>query len=172
MGNNHKTGRIEELLEAIRKFIPGFSGYQEKEYIIDSDILLRHNIAIEMEKFAKVLEGIRENLFLQGKLPAEGNIESAVLRLKMMASSFRDSQYNDHTRTRMEEMPLSGIERLYEYDLSILDHIEGLNTPIEKLESLRDNPREFLVELEYLNSAIDPVEEHRIKREEFLLKTS
>ena len=168
MTDKYDTGRINQLFKAIKKIIPGFSGYHNRDYTIDSDILLRYNIALELEKFSKKLENIRENLFLEGKLPAEGYIESTALRLKMMASSLRDRKYNDKIRVRLEEMSLADIERLYEYDLSILDHIEGLHTSIEKLESLKDAPHEFREELEYLNDSIDPIEKHRGKREEFL----
>ena len=168
MNDKCQPGRIEQLFQVIKRLIPGFQGYHEKENIIDSDILLRYNIALELEKFAGALEVIRGNLFLEGKLPAEGHIESTVLRLKMMASSFRDRKYNDKTREKMEAMPETDIERLYEYDLSILDHTEGLNTPIEALDALRDSPLEFQEELGFLNKAIDPIEEHRKKREEFL----
>ena len=169
MTDKCETGKIEQLFQTIRKLIPGFPGYHEKEHTIDSDILLRYNIALEMEKFAKALEIIRENLFLEGKLPADGYIESTVLRLKMMASSLRDRKYNEKTRIRMEEMSETEIERLYEYDLSILDQTEGLNTPIEKLEELKCSPLEFKEELAFLNKSIDPIEEHRKKREELLL---
>lgn len=170
MTDKHETGSIKQLLDAIKKFIPDFSGYEDKNFIIDSDILLRYNIALELEKFANILEVLRENLFLAGRLPAEGNIESTVLRLKRMASSFRDRKYNDDIRIRMEKLSLSDIERLYEYDLSILDHTEGLNTPIENLESLKDNLHDFNSELAYLNKAIDPIEEHHTKREALLLR--
>jgi len=163
--------RIEHLFQSIKRFIPDFSGYHDKNYIIDSDILLRYNIALELEKFAKALEIIRESIFLSGKLPAGGHIESTVLRLKMMGASFRDRKYNDKTRLRMEEMSSDDIERLYEYDLSILDHIEGLNTPIEKLECLKNDPQSFKEELVYLNNSIDPIEEHRKRREGFLLQS-
>ncbi|MDH3975637.1 MAG: hypothetical protein OEV42_15270 [Deltaproteobacteria bacterium] len=171
MTDKNEPGKIEQLFKAIKNIIPGFSGYQDRNYIIDSDILLRYNIALELEKFAITLEEIRKHLFLEGRLPAEGHIESTALRLKMMASSFRDRKYNDNMRVRMEKMSRTDIERLYEYDLSILDHIEGLNTSIEKLEALKGVPHEFKAELDYLNNTIDPIEEHRIKREEFLLQS-
>lgn len=167
-GFSERMKRIEELLERIITSVPDFRGYHSREYIYDSDRVLRHYLATEMERYRRALELIRERMFLEGRLTSRDRLEETILRMKNLEQRFREESYVKGEPEETRELSALELERLYEFDLAILDHIEGLNTPIDKLEELTDSQELFDAELDFLNEAIDNIEEHLKKRGRFI----
>ena len=154
--------KTDTLLERLKKGLPEFRGYQDKEYIADSDRVLRYDIASVLERLKLELEKVQEILFEAWKLPARGSMEALELRIETLAKRLRASSFE---REEMPELPEEKLETLYEYDLALLDHIEGLWSPIDKLATLKDSPEEIEEEISFLNHALDRLEEQYDKRQ-------
>ncbi len=155
-----------EILERIIKAIPEYLGYNSKEYIADSDRVLRHNLALEMGKRRLALQAVREKMFLRGTLPIPDIVEDSILKMEKLEETFRDSSYEDEYHKKIESFSEDDLERLYDYDIALLDHIEGLNTLIDKLEGQTNSPETFKKELAFLDETLDLLENHFIRREE------
>jgi len=125
--------KIEELIEQIRAILPEYAGYDKKEYMADSDRVLRHNLAREMEKFKRELQAVREKFFLEGKLLTTEGLEDIVLRMERLEGEFGDLKTKTTEDAEVAELSEDDMERLYNYDIALLDLIEALRTPLDKL---------------------------------------
>ena len=164
----HKPGKIEILLERLSEAMPDFSGYHDRGNILDSDRVLRYNLARELERIKLEIEKIREAIFIAGKLPSSGEIEDTALRIEGLSKKFRESSFEATQSEEALELSEEKLETLYEYDLALLDHIEGLKTPLDRLGELKDSPDPFRKELAFFNETLYLIEEHFGKRMAFI----
>ena len=153
--------KTDTLLERLKKGLPEFRGYHDREHIADSDRVLRYDIAAVLDRIKLELEKVQDILFEAWKLPARGRMEGLELRLETLAKRLRASSFES------EEMPALSEERLetlYEYDLALLDHIEALWSPIDRLASVKDSAEGIDREISFLNETLDRLEDQYEKR--------
>ena len=148
--------KTDTLLERIKKGLPGFMGYHDREFIADSDRVLRYDIASVLERIKLELEKVQDLLFEAWRLPARGRMEELELRVETMAKRFKASSFE---RGTIPELSEERLETLYEYDLALLDHIEALWSPIDRLASVKDSAEGIVREISFLNETLDRMEE-------------
>ena len=153
--------KTDTLRERLKKGLPEFRGYHDREYIADSDRVLRYDIASVLERIKLELEKVQDLLFEAWKLPARGRMEELELRLETLAKRFKASSFE---REKMPEMPEERLETLYEYDLALLDHIEALWSPIDRLATMKGSPEGIVREISFLNEVLDRLEDQYEKR--------
>lgn len=153
--------KTETLLERIKKGLPEFRGYHDREYIADSDRVLRYDIASVLDRIKLELEKVQDLLFEAWKLPARGRMEELELRVETLAKRLRASSFEKGT---MPELSEKRLETLYEYDLALLDHIEALWSPIDKLASVKGSAEGIVQQISFLNEALDRLEEQYERR--------
>jgi hypothetical protein len=131
-------GRVEEdrgILKKIQTFIPGFRGYRLREDLRDADRMLRTQLAQKLGLERRGLEecrsllvqsyGSKELDLIGGLINQFKKVEGSVTHAEMGYSGFAaDIQIKE------EEL-----DRLYEYDASMLDHIVAINASIESLKN-------------------------------------
>ena len=156
--------KTDTLLEMLKKILPDFTGYHEREYIADSDRVLRYDIAAVLDRIRLELEKVQDILFEAWKLPARGRMEDLELRLETLAKRLRTSSFEREEMSEMPKMNEERLETLYEYDLALLDHIEALWSPIDELASLKDSAEGIVREISFLNETLDRLEEQYERR--------
>lgn len=153
--------KTETLLERIKKGLPEFRGYHDREYIADSDRVLRYDIASVLDRIKLELEKVQDLLFEAWKLPARGRMEELELRVETLAKRLRASSFE---REEWPELSEERLETLYEYDLALLDHIEALWSPIDRLASVKGSAEGIVRQISFLNEALDRLEEQYERR--------
>jgi hypothetical protein len=130
--------RVEEdqgILKKIQSFIPGFRGYRKREDLRDADKMLRMQLA---EKLGKQRNGLEE---CRGMLVQGGGYKDIDLIGGLISHFKRVEGLVAHAETgysglvadiniREDEM-----NRLYEFDAAMLDHIVAINASIDSLKS-------------------------------------
>lgn len=160
-------GKLEEIIGKIRGRMPEYAGYHSREFIADSDRVLRHNLANEVEKRKIDIERVRDSLLPEEKRYSGSGIDETLRRLNILAEKFRQSGY-ESDKSWPEKMTEEELETVYEYDLALLDQVEKLNTPIERLEKVTGSPDLFREELSLLGESLDILEDHYNRRGEVL----
>lgn len=126
--------RVEEergLLKKIQNLVPGFRGYRRREDLRDADRMLRAQLAQKLGLQRRGLEecrglliqsyGSKELEIIGGLINQFKKVEGAVTHAEMGYSGFVAD-----INIREDEL-----DRLYEYDASMLDHIAAMSTSIE-----------------------------------------
>ncbi len=131
--------RVEEdkgVLKKIQNFIPGFRGYRRKEDLRDADKMLRMQLADKLGLQRRGLEecrgmlmqsyGSKELDLLGGLISQFKRVEGKVEHAEMGYSGFvADIQIKE------EEL-----DRLYEFDAAMIDHIISVSASIDSLKNL------------------------------------
>ena len=130
--------RVEEdqgILKKIQSFIPGFRGYRRREDLRDADKMLRMQLADRLGLQRRGLEecrgmlmqsyGSKELDVIGGLINQFKKVEGVVNHAEMGYSGLvADIQIKE------EEM-----DRLYEFDASMIDHIASIAGSIESLKN-------------------------------------
>jgi hypothetical protein len=130
--------RVEEdkgILKKIQSFVPGFRGYRKREDIRDADKMLRIQIA---EKLGKQRNGLEEcrGLLVQGgafkELDLIGGLISNFKRIEGVVAHAEMGYSGLVADISIKEDEL---DRLYEFDAAMLDHIVAISASIESLKN-------------------------------------
>jgi hypothetical protein len=130
--------RVEEdkgILKKIQSYIPGFRGYRRREDLRDADRMLRMQLAERLGQQRRGLEecrgmliqsyGSKELETIGGLINQFKKVEGVVTHAEMGYSGLvADIQIKE------EEM-----DRLYEFDASMLDNIASISTSIDSLKN-------------------------------------
>jgi len=130
--------RVEEdrgILKKIQTYIPGFRGYRRREDIRDADRMLRAQLSQKLGLGRRGLEecrgmltqsyGSRELDMIGGLINQFKKVEGMVAHAETGYSGFvADIQIKE------EEL-----DKLYEYDASMLDHLAAISASIESLKN-------------------------------------
>jgi hypothetical protein len=130
--------RIEEdrgLLKKIQTYVPGFKGYRQREDIRDADRMLRAQIAQRISLQRRGLEECRGVLIQSpgGSREMEliGGLISNFKKMEGLVghSGVGYSGIAADIRVKEEEL-----DRLYEYDAGMLDHMQAISASISSLK--------------------------------------
>ena len=116
----------KNFLERIADSIPGLSGYRERESRRDTDKRLRDHLARRLDRSLENLDSARREATAAGDLEPLDEIGRLDRRLRRASDSLRHASYGytgafDQVRMRDEEL-----ERIYRFDLGLLDHVEAV----------------------------------------------
>ncbi|MEW5761436.1 MAG: hypothetical protein AB1779_11795 [Candidatus Thermoplasmatota archaeon] len=130
--------RVEEdrgLLKKLQLHIPGFSGYRKREDIRAADNILRIQLAERLGKVREGLEECRRTLVSNYETKNLEKIGNLINKFKGVEGRVRHAEqgYSGISATiRIEEREL---DKLYEYDYSMLTSIMDLESYIPILKS-------------------------------------
>jgi hypothetical protein len=135
--------RVEEdrgILKTIQTFVPGFRGYRLKEDLRDSDRMLRTQLTKLLGLQRRGLEQCREMVvqnFNSSQLEAIGGLISKFKTVEGLVLHAETGYSGIAADIRVKETELN---RLYEYDTSLIDNIGILSKSVESLKmSLKAN---------------------------------
>lgn len=164
--------RVEEdrgLIKKIQSVIPGYAGYRRREDIRAADSLLRIQMADRLGRVRTEVEKCRRALVDRMATEQLGALGQLINKLKTVEGSMRHAEggYSGISATiRIEEPELN---QLYEYDLSLVNAILGLEQGLSPLRSAVDAGAgpQIRSEIEGLRVRVDELEgtfRARIKR--------
>ena len=133
-----KLGQIkskESFLEKIKRYIPGYDGYLNRDNSRELDTILRNKLASLLEENKTKIKNTVSNLSKSGKLFDSADIdkidkknENAIAKFHSAARGY--SGAFDVVKVKEEKLTL-----LYENDLSLLADVENINSAFLELET-------------------------------------
>jgi hypothetical protein len=163
-----REGADERLLEKIARIIPGYGGYKDKELRREADKAQRMYLSRRLGEIRSDLVGVNSELTNEGKLDALGEADRIGKRLEKIADRVKFASYGyagffDLVKVREEEL-----DRMYEFDASLLEKVDGLKRGVGELLDTLDNPESTGEKLGELNLLIGDMEKKLNEREDLL----
>ncbi len=121
--------RAAVLLEKITRIIPGIAGYQDREKRRDADKAIRSKAAEKVSRCRDLLSETMNDLSRSGgpgNLRLIGDLERMVTKLDRTEDELRFVPSGYAGWFDREGISLEDLERLYEYDLGLLNAAETL----------------------------------------------
>jgi hypothetical protein len=131
-------GKVTEgkgFLDKVRKFLSGFVGYFDREQRREADKILRETIAQRYEEQWERISGLQRQLIEEGGIEHVDDLERAALKLRTFVDRVKGASHGyagffDHVGIGSDEL-----ERIYEYDLGMLESIEVVSNAIDNVEA-------------------------------------
>lgn len=144
------------LIKEIELLIPGFRGYRKREDLRIADSLLRSQLAARIQAVRRTIESCRDSLGKKMELEFLEDAGSLVNQIAQIEGKIRHAEQG-YTGVspdyRIEEDELN---RLYEWDLSLMNHIEDLRLSATLLQHAvsSDDKQSMRQELHTMNEKL------------------
>jgi len=130
-----KHADSRNIIESIARWIPGFSGYLEKEYRRESDALARKWLADRLDKAKPALDQLMEARAAAGELDGLDLVEKLRSKIDHLVGRFRSapqgySGFFDFVRIRKD-----ALDDVYATDAALFSVVDGLAKSIESMKS-------------------------------------
>lgn len=129
--------RVEDergILKKIQNFVPGFRGYRRREDLRDADRMLRAQLAQSLGRQRRGLEDCRKLLaqdYGSKELEMTGGLISQFKKVEGAVTHAETGYSGLVADINIHEDEMN---RLYEYDASMIDHITAIASNIESLK--------------------------------------
>lgn len=128
------SGQMDPF-KKLASYIPGFSGYVERQNWRDADKLVRDTIARRFDDLVKRASALQTDLVSAGKLDSVGEMEKAVTQIrtfmdKISTASRGYSGLFDAVKINEKEL-----EQLYNFDLAFFDLADQIGHGLDNVEA-------------------------------------
>jgi hypothetical protein len=126
-GYQEAKGR-RNVLERLGEKIPGYRGFQDRELRRDVDRLQREHLASELGRLKTALRDRSRGYVDAGKIGALNGFDRVDRQLDGLSQAIRFSDYGATGLFDAVKIGEAELERLYQFDLSLLEDIHALET--------------------------------------------
>ena len=163
--------KVEEdrgLLKKIELAIPGFRGYRKREDLRIADSLLREQLADRLKSVLTEVEQCRDILTRNMEMDMLEDIRRVVNQAQILEGKVRHTDQGYTGISSDYKIRVSELNRLYEWDLGLINHISDLKNSVSMLyTALNSGDKEIMSkEISNLNNKLrqfnDLFEERRM----------
>jgi len=136
-------GRVtgdQDPFKKLASYIPGFSGYIERQNRRAADKLLRDTVARRFEELYKRLSALQTDLISQGGLEFVDDIEKAALQIRMFTDKIRNATYGYSGLFDAVKINEAELAKIYTYDAAFFDIADQLKNGIDTVEASLGTP--------------------------------
>jgi hypothetical protein len=129
----------QDPFKKLASFIPGFSGYVERENRRAADKLMRDTIARRFEEQYKRLSALQADLISQGGIEFIDEMEKAALQMRTFTDKVRNASYGyaglfDSVKINEDELA-----KIYTYDAGFFEVADQIKGAIDTVEASLGN---------------------------------
>lgn len=125
----------QDPLKKLASFIPGFSGYVERENRRAADKLMRDTIARRFEELYKRLSALQADLISQGGIEFVDDLEKAALQMRTFTDKVRNATYGYSGLFDSVKINEAELAKIYEYDAAFFNKADEIKNAIDTVES-------------------------------------
>jgi hypothetical protein len=131
MSNGYEEAKAQRnVLEKLGEKIPGYRGFQDRELRRDVDRLLREHLASEVGRLKSALRDRARGYTDAGKIGALTGFDRLDRQLDGLSQAVRFSDYGATGLFDPVKIGEAELQRLYEFDLSVVDDLAQLEAGI------------------------------------------
>jgi hypothetical protein len=120
-------------LEKLTDFIPGWSGYQERQTRRKADQLLRQALAEKLAAQRKRLDVAQKELISHGRVDLVDDVGSAVTQLQTFIDRVRLASYGYSGLFDAAKVNQDELEQMYNFDAALFEYVERLDAANDRM---------------------------------------
>jgi len=125
----------ESFLERIKRHIPGYDGYLNRDNSRELDTLLRNQLASGLEQNKTKIKNTVSNLSKNGKLFETSDIDKIDKKNENAIAKFRSAARGYSGAFDVVKIKEEKLNMLYEFDSSLLGYVENINALFAELDN-------------------------------------
>jgi len=130
-----KVTGAQDIFKKLGSYVPGFSGYVERQNRRSSDKLLRETVARRFDELYKRASALQKDLISQGKLEFVDDMESAVIKIQTFMDKVRTATYGYAGFFDAVKINEKELEAIYNYDMGFFDLAEQIGHALDNVEA-------------------------------------
>ncbi len=128
------SGQIDPFKKLV-SFIPGFSGYVERQNRRDADKLVRDTVARRFEELWKRTSNLQTDLVSAGKIEYVDDMEKAAIQLRTFIDKISRASRGYSGMFDAVKINEKELEQLYNFDLAFFDLAEQIAHGLDNVEA-------------------------------------
>lgn len=129
----------QDPFKKLATYLPGFSGYVERQNRRAADKLLRETIARRFEDLWTRASRLQAELVSQGQIALVDEMENAAIQLRTFADRIKTAAYGYSGFFDALKIDAAKLEQLYQFDLAFFELAKQVEQTLDTLEaSLQD----------------------------------
>lgn len=125
----------ESFLERIKRIIPGYDGYVNRDNSRELDLQLRNTLAKELDNNKTKLKNTVLNLSKLGKLFETEGIDRLEKKLEASSAKFRSAARGYSGAFDVTKIKEEKLNQIYEFDSNLLDEVNEIGNLCTELEN-------------------------------------
>jgi hypothetical protein len=128
------SGQMDPF-KKLASYIPGFSGYVERQNRRDADKLVRDTIARRFDDLVKRASALQTDLVSAGKLESVGEMERAVTQIRTFMDKISTAARGYSGLFDAVKINEKELEQLYNFDLAFFDLADQIGHGLDNIEA-------------------------------------
>lgn len=166
--NLRKVQANESFLEKIKRFIPGYSGYVNRDNAREIDTMLRNEIASHLEGNKKIISNTVTALSVSGKLFAMPDLTALDKKNETVIAKFRSAARGYSGAFDAAKVKEDKLNLLYNFDLSLIEGAENIRKNFSDMETLAESGEDIKDNVKNNSKALDALIDKFTERENLL----
>jgi hypothetical protein len=125
----------ESFLERIKRIIPGYDGYVNRDNSRELDLQLRNTLAKELDSNKTKLKNTVLSLSKHGKLFETEGIDRLEKKLEASSAKFRSAARGYSGAFDVTKIKEEKLNQIYEFDSNLLDEVTDIGNLCTELEN-------------------------------------
>jgi len=130
----------QDPFKKLASYIPGFSGYIERQNRRAADKLLRDTVARRFEELYKRVSALQTDLISQGGIEFIDEMEKAALLMRTFTDKIRNATYGYSGLFDAVKINEQELAQLYAFDNAFFDLGDQLKSALDTVEQSLGNP--------------------------------
>lgn len=126
----------ESFLEKIKRIIPGYDGYANRDNSRELDTLLRNQLAMKLEQNRSKIRNTVSNYSKNGRLFQASDMEKIEKKNDTAIAKFRSAARGYSGAFDVVKIKDEKLEQIYNFDVSLLGSVEEISVMFDSLLNL------------------------------------
>lgn len=158
----------ENFLEKIKRWIPGYDGYVNRDNSRELDTLLRNKLAVELDSNHMKLKNTILTLAQRGKLFESDGIDKLDKRLQTAVNKFRSAARGYSGAFDVVKVKDDKLNMIYEFDANMFDEVEKISNSCTEMENNVKNNIDIKPNIDNIGTMLDMLVKQFDERENIL----
>jgi len=158
----------ESWLEKIKRYIPGYDGYVNRDNSRELDTILRNSLATKLDDNKTKIKNTILTLSRDGKLFETSDLEKLEKKNENAIAKFKSAARGYSGAFDVSKVKEDKLARVYEFDYNLLTYVENVNKDFSDMESKANAKEELKNHISQISNNLDSLLKKFDEREEIL----
>jgi len=158
----------ESFLERIKRHIPGYDGYLNKDNSRELDTILRNQLATGLEQNKTKIKNATQSLTRNGRLFEAGDIDKIDKKNENVIAKLRSAARGYSGAFDVVKIQEDKLNMIYDFDSSLFGFNENLDSYFSELENNCDGNLDIKESVKKISAALDELLKKFDERETLL----
>jgi len=158
----------ESWLEKIKRYIPGYDGYVNRDNSRELDTILRNSLANKLEDNKTKIKNTILALSKEGKLFETSDLEKLEKKNENAIAKFKSAARGYSGAFDVSKVKEDKLSKVYEFDFNLLTYVENVGKDFSDMESKANAKEELKNHVSQISKNLDDLLKKFDERENIL----